>query len=126
HLPLKGGGDASGTAQAKLRHAARLRQTSYAITLPLLAPCGEGRDPGLGPRGRRGGTATAAGWTPRDVPQEAYPSFASLAARRFLPLRHGASRCQSPAMMQPNGSIVATMSARRYSSICRRTVAALL
>ena len=41
-------------------------------------------------------------------------------------LRHGASRCQSPAMMEPTGSMVSTTSARPYSAICRRTAAALL
>jgi hypothetical protein len=35
----------------------------------------------------------------------------SIGARR-LPLRHGALRCQSPAMMQPTGSMVSTTSAR--------------
>ena len=43
----------------------------------------------------------------------------------FLRLQ-GASRCQTPAMMQPIGSIVSMISARENSAIWPRTVAAFL
>src|SRR5262249_42664245 len=77
------------------------------------------------------GTLLAGGAELRSWPSAGYATELSEAGgRHFLRavffFRQGLSRCQSPAMMQPTGSMVSTTSARPNTAICARTAAASL